>query len=323
MYVNDQKSLIGPKVVALVYDKLSTFEFGVAVEVFGLARPEFGDDWYQFSVASVDGPVVSAVGGIHVHATHGLEALTSADIIVLPGWRAPYVDVPSKLILALNEAHERGVRIVAICGGAYVLAATGLLKGRQATTHWRFIEHFVGTYPDIELNEAPLFCAEGGIYTSAGSAAGIDLCLHVVLQDYGLEKANAVARRLVVSPLRSGRQKQTINQPVLPQEKHHRFPQVLEILKADLAAGHTIKEAAALAGLSPRTFMRQFESVTGETFGKWIGLQRLDRAKSLLRETDLPIEVIADACGYASSSSLRRLFKADGTSPSAFRNADS
>ena len=316
----DQELLTGPTVAALVYDNLSTFEFGVAVEVFGLPRPEFGADWYRFTVASTDGPRITAIGGIQINVSAGLDALDSADVIVLPGWRTPYVDVPGDLIAALKRAHERNARIVAICGGAYVLAATGLLKGRCATTHWRFIDHFVRAYPDINLDKAPLFCEEGNLYTSAGSAAGIDLCLHVVRQDYGLEKANSVARRLVVSPLRTGEQQQTMQQPVLPQGKHHRFSQVLEILKADLAARHTINDAADLAGLSPRTFMRQFESITGETFGAWIGHQRLDRAKSLLQETDLSIDVVADACGYASSSSLRRLFKdEEGVSPSAFR----
>ena len=316
----DQKLLTGPKVIALAYNNLSTFEFGLTVEVFGLSRPEFGTDWYRFKVISADGPKINAVGGVQLHITEGIEALQDADIIILPGWRSPYTDAPGDLIAALRDAHSRNIRIVAICGGAYLLAATGLLKGRHATTHWRFIDHFTHAYPDVKLNNAPLFCEEDNLYTSAGSAAGIDLCLHVVQQDYGLEKANTVARRLVVSPLRTGKQQQTMPQPVLPQDKHYRLSQVIETLKVDLAAGHTIEEAAKLAGLSPRTFIRQFESVTGTTFGKWIGLQRLDRAKWLLRETDLSVEVIANACGYTSSSSLRRLFKyEEGTNPLAFR----
>lgn len=316
----DQKSLTGSRVVAVVYDQLSTFEFGIAVEVFGLPRPEFGEDWYRFQVASADGPSIAATGGFQIETGNGLEALAHADIIILPGWRAPYVDVPYGLIDALRNAHKRGVRIVAICGGAYVLAATGLLRGRRATTHWRFVDHFVRAYPDIEIDEAPLFLQEDNLYTSAGSAAGIDLCLHVVREDYGQDKTNSVARRLVVPPLRPGAQRQEIAQPVLPRDKHHRFSKVLEFLKTDMAAGHTIDEAAELAGLSPRTFMRQFEKITGSTFGKWIGLQRIERAKVLLSETDLSIELIADACGYASSSSLRRLFReAEGASPSAYR----
>ncbi|WP_394693572.1 helix-turn-helix domain-containing protein [Hyphobacterium sp.] len=320
MIDSGNNSLVGPKVVALVYDALSTFEFGVAVEVFGLPRPEFGLNWYRFNVASADGFTVNATGGVQVVVSQGLEALEDADIIVLPGWRDPFVDVPNDLIAAITDAYARKARIVAICGGAYVLAATGLLKGRNATTHWRFIDHFVREYPEIKLEKAPLFCEEDNLYTSAGSAAGIDLCLHVVRQDYGLEKANSVARRLVTTPLRAGQQPQTVDQPVLPQGKHYRFASVLNTLKADLAAGHTIEDAAEIAGLSPRTFMRQFEKVTGVTFGSWMALQRLDRAKGLLRETDLSIELIADACGYASSSSLRRLFAdEEGISPSAYR----
>jgi AraC family transcriptional regulator, transcriptional activator FtrA len=182
MTMIDQISLNGPRVCVIAYNSLCTFEFGIAVEVFGLPRPEFGSDWYQFEVISAEGPELNVMGGVKLQIDQGLDALYMADIIVLPGWREPYVNVPERLIKGLRKAYERGARIVAICGGAYVLAATGLLKGRRATTHWRFLHHFVKEFPDVDLDNAPLFCEESRLYTSAGSAAGIDLCLHVVQQ---------------------------------------------------------------------------------------------------------------------------------------------
>ncbi|MCC3859885.1 helix-turn-helix domain-containing protein [Pseudemcibacter aquimaris] len=305
----DTKTLNGPRVAVIAYDRLCHFEFGIAAEVFGLSRPEFGNDWYNFEVISAEGETLSAVGGVTYHVERGLDALKNADIIILPGWREPYTDVPQSLITALKDAYENGARIVAICGGAYVLAATGLLTGKSATTHWRFINDFVGNFPDINVDNAPLYCEESNLYTSAGSAAGIDLCLHVVQQDYGLEKANIVAKRLVVSPVRAGAQKQEITQPILPQNKHQKLPQILNDIRANISETMTIEQAASNAGLSPRTFTRQFQKITGTSYGEWIKIQKLERAKSLLLETDLPIDIVAEACGYASGSSLRRLFK--------------
>lgn len=318
----DRIHLNGPRVVVVVYDRLSVFEFGITVEVFGLARPEFDRDWYRFQVCSAEGQQISAAGvGLKVETS--LDALDEADIIVLPGWRAPYTDVPASLLTRLREAHQRGVRIVAICGGAYVLAAAGLLKGKSATTHWQFVEDFCTLYPDVEMQEAPLFCKDDTLYTSAGSAAGIDLCLEIVREDFGQEKANSVAKRLVVPPPRSGAQNQQAAQPVLPQSKHHRIAGILDALRADLAAGHTIESVASLVGLTPRTFMRHFQKMTGSSFGEWLALQRIERAKTLLSDTDLSIDLIADACGYASASSLRRLFtEIEGCNPSSYRRAE-
>lgn len=304
----DPNSLTGPRVATVIYDSLCQFEFGIAVEIFGLSRPEFGNDWYRFDVISAEGPTLKALGGITYQVEKGLEALDEADIILLPGWREPYTDVPKDLVDALLKAHQRNARIVAICGGTYILAATGLLKDKKATTHWMFIHSFIEHYPEIQITDAPLFCEDQNLYTSAGSAAGIDLCLHVVQQDYGLDKANDVAKRLVVAPLRSGKYSQNIQQPVLPQDKHLKMPEVMNQIKANLAEPITIDQAAEKAGLSPRTFTRRFQKITGSTYGEWIRAQKLERAIALLKETDLSIETIADACGYASSSSLRRLF---------------
>ncbi len=161
MVYNERNKLVGPRVVVLTYDNLSVFEFGIVVEVFGLNRPEFGEDWYQFSICSIDGPNLTGTGGFRITIDNDLSALSSADIIVIPGWRAPYTSIPNNLSSVLRKAHERGARIVGICGGAFVLAAAGLLNGRRATTHWQFIEKFIEQYPDIRMETAPLFlCGE-------------------------------------------------------------------------------------------------------------------------------------------------------------------
>ncbi len=316
----DSQILTGPHVVAIAYDNLSIFEFGIATEVFGLKRSEFGQDWYQFSICSADDGAVSGTGGVIIQTVNDLSVLEEADIIIIPGWREPYTTVPDGMRRALVSAHKRGARIVGICGGAFVLAASGLLRGKRATTHWQFIDKFMAQYPDVRMEAAPLFCVENNLYTSAGSAAGIDLCLHIVKEDYGLAIANTVAKRLVVSPLRSGEQPQAVDRPLLPQDKHYRFSDLLDWLRINIAERCTIAQAAGKANMSPRTFLRHFKRITGQNYGDWMTLQRVERAKSLLSETGLPIETISEACGYASSGSLRRRFQEIvNCSPSVYR----
>lgn len=324
MTYSDVKVLRGPKVVALVYDRLSMFEFGIVTEVFGLDRPEFGKDWYQFSMCSVDGEKITGTGGMSLRVDRGLEALAEADIIVIPGWRKPYTSIPPKLKSQLVASYERGVRIVGICGGAFVLAAAGLLKGKRATTHWQFVETFIGAYPDVQLETAPLYCADNRLYTSAGSAAGIDLCLFVVQEDYGHAIANVVAKRLVVAPIRPGAQPQNIDRPILPQDKHSQLAPVLDWLRLNLATRHKIEDVAQKANMSARTFLRHFKQVTGMNYGEWMTLQRIDRAKTLLLETQLTVDTIAEACGYGSTGSFRRAFSnTTKVSPSLFRKQPS
>lgn len=321
---NDIKILQGPRVVALVYDHLSLFEFGIVTEVFGLSRPEFGNDWYQFSICSVDERNITSTGGMSLTVTRGLEALAEADIIVIPGWRKPYTSIPQNLKAELVAAYEGGARIMGICGGAFVLAASGLLKGKRATTHWQFVETFMGAYPDVQLETAPLYCAENRLYTSAGSAAGIDLCLYVVQEDYGQAMANVVAKRLVVAPIRPGGQAQDINRPILPQDKHSQLVAILDWLRLNLATRHTLEDVALRINMSPRTLLRHFKHVTGMNYGEWMTLQRIERAKTLLSETQLSVDIIAEACGYGSTGSFRRAFSnTTKASPSIFRKQSS
>lgn len=189
------------RVVALAYDGLCTFEFGVAVEIFGLPRPEMGERWYRFAVAAVDEGELRATGGIRLMTDGGMALLGEADTIVVPGWRGIDSPVPPRLCEALVAAHARGCRIISICSGVFVLAAAGLLNGRQATTHWRYTDQLRARFPQIEVVDDVLYVGAEGVMTSAGSAAGIDLCLHLVREDFGVDAANLVARRLVVSPI--------------------------------------------------------------------------------------------------------------------------
>ena len=191
-------------VTVLTYDGLCTFEFGIAVEVFGLARPEFDFPWYEFQVVASESMSIRAAGGIRIEADAGLEALVKARTIIVPGWRDKAERPPEALLNALQQAHERGARCMSICSGVFVLAAAGLLNGKRATTHWQYLPHLKEKYPDIDVEEDVLYVDEGDVITSAGSAAGIDASLHLIRRDFGSQVANSVARRLVMSPHRDG-----------------------------------------------------------------------------------------------------------------------
>ena len=183
------------RVVAVIYDRLALFELAIAVEVFGLPRPELEIPWYEFAVCSLDRGSLRATGAIRLAAPGGLRAIARADTVIIPGWRDPAEAPPARLLRALRRAHRRGARVVSICSGVFVLAAAGLLDGRRATTHWRYVERLRRQYPGIRVEPDALYVDDGNVFSSAGSAAGIDLCLHLVRLDHGAEIANQVARR--------------------------------------------------------------------------------------------------------------------------------
>ena len=298
-----------PLVTVLAYDGLCTFEFGVAVEVFGLPRPEMGDDWYRFTVASVDDGELRATGGIRVVADGTLSLLDEADLIVIPGWRGIDEPVPASLIDALRQAHARGCQLLSICSGVFVLAATGLLNGRKATTHWRYTDTLKARYPAIQVVEDVLYQDEGDILTSAGSAAGIDLCLHLVRRDYGTEAANHVARRLVIPPHRDGSQTQQLSRPVAQLRESQRMGQLFDFLHQNLILNHSVSSLAQRAGMSERTFLRRFKDATGTTPARWLLNERLLRAKEYLETSRLSIDSIAGHTGFGHSATLRHHFR--------------
>ena len=296
-------------VVALAYDGLCTFEFGVAVEIFGLPRPEMGADWYRFAVAAIEPGPLRAAGGIRVAVDGGLSLVDRAGTIIVPGWRGADSPVPRPLCKALRRAHQRGARLLSFCSGVFVLAASGLLEGRRATTHWRYAERLARDYPSIAVVPDVLYVDEGSLLTAAGSAAGIDLSLHLIRRDWGAAAANSVARRLVVPAHRDGGQAQFIEAPVPEAREGGRIGRVLEAIRAEPARQATIAALARQAGMSRRTFLRRFKTSTGTTPGVWLTTARIARARDLLAASPCAIEEIAMQAGFGSAATLRHHFR--------------
>ncbi|OAT17263.1 AraC family transcriptional regulator [Buttiauxella gaviniae ATCC 51604] len=314
--------LQNPLVVALAYDGLCTFEFGVVVEVFGLPRPEMGDNWYQFAVAGIEPGELRATGGIRLAVDGGLSLLEDAGTIIVPGWRGADEPVPPQLCEALRTAHSRGARIMSICSGVFVLAASGLLDGLQASTHWRYTEKLQQCYPAIQVMPDVLYIDNGSVLTSAGSAAGIDLSLHLVRRDYGQAAANSVARRLVVPPHRVGGQAQFIEQPIPVAYESKRLSPLFDYLQIHLADEHSVESLAVFTGMSPRTFLRRFSATTGTTPTRWLLNMRLARCRDLLESSTLSIDEIAERVGFGSAATLRHHFRAKfATTPAAYRKS--
>ncbi|MDI4633386.1 transcriptional regulator FtrA [Pelomonas sp. V22] len=311
----------GPLVVAPIYDGLCTFEFAIVAEVFGLARPEMGSGWYRFASAAVEPGPLRAHGGLTVSTDGGIELLDQADLIVMAGWKGAQVPVPDELTRRLKKAWKRGARLASICSGAFVLAATGLLDGRRAATHWRYAKTLRETHPGIEVDDSVLYVEEDRVLTSAGSAAGIDLMLHIVRSDFGTEAANSVARRLVMPAHRSGGQAQFIERPV-PADGGSRLAELLEQVRADLRAPWTVPRMAGAAAMSPRSFLRRFTEATGQPPGQWLTGERVEEAKRLLEASQASVEQVADAVGFGSVQALRHHFQAQlGLSPRGYRDA--
>jgi AraC family transcriptional activator FtrA len=306
-------------VAVLAYDGLCTFEFGIAVEIFGLPRPEFAFPWYRFAVVGADAGPLRATGGITVRATASLRTLGRARTIVVPGWRDRREIPPPRLLAALRRAHARGARLLSICSGAYVLAATGLLDGRRATTHWRYAEDLARRFPAIRVDPDVLYVDEGSLLTSAGSAAGIDACLHLVARDFGWRVANTIARRLVATPHRAGGQAQFIPSPAggAPGAS---LSGVMEWARGHLARDLRVRDLARRAAMSERTFLRRFLDATGTTPKAWLRYERIARAQDLLEASDQSVDRVAESSGYQSTETFRAAFRAQvGVPPGAYR----
>jgi AraC family transcriptional activator FtrA len=307
------------QVAAVVYDRLCVFEFGILVELFGLPRPELPVEWYRFSLCSLDRGTLAATAGVRIEARQGLRGLRTADTIAIPGWRDPDEVPPAALLSELRRAHERGARIMALSSGAFVLAAAGLLDGRRATTHWRYADAFQRRYPRVRFESNVLYVDEGRVLTSAGSAAGIDLCLHVVRRDYGAEIANRVARRLVVPPHRDGGQSQYVPEPVSTRAPAG-LARVLDWAMARLDQPLALEDLARQGNMSVRTLARRFEQETGSTPHRWLTHQRLLAAQRRLETTEDAIDQVARAVGFDSGVTLRHHFRRTfGTTPTAYR----
>ncbi len=296
------------RVAALLYDGLCTFEFGIVAEVFGLIRPELGVEWYKMTTCSEYPRPVRGSGNVRLIAEGGLEALAEAATIVIPGWPTDGAAPSPELSKAILSAHARGARLVTICSGVFLLAALGLLEGKRVTTHWRYADRFRELYPAIRIEPDVLYIDEGQILTSAGSAAGIDLLLHVVRKDFGAQVANQVARRMVVPPHREGGQAQFVERPVAA-GPNGRLGPLLDRIRARPAECWTIRRMAEEAAMSERTFIRRFKESVGASPGEWLVAIRTDVARDLLETGSASLDEVAELAGFGSVATLRHHFR--------------
>ncbi len=304
------------RVVTVLSPGVNPFDLAVSCEVFGLRRPELGVEWYDHRLAGVVRPLV-VNGGWTIDPPHGLEALEDADTVIVPA--CPH-DPPRAMVDALRAAYDRGARMVSFCGGAFALAAAGILDGRAATTHWMDTEDLARRYPNVRVEPDVLYVDEGQVLTSAGTASGIDLALHIVRRDYGPDVANQVARRMVTAPHREGGQSQFAFTPVPISSFQDALGPVLDWMFEHLDEPVTVRQLARLAAMSPRNFARRFGDATGTTPMRWLTHQRILRAQDLLEATTLPVDVVASRVGLGTAVNLRQHFRrVTGTTPAAYR----
>jgi AraC family transcriptional regulator, transcriptional activator FtrA len=310
------------EVAVVVYDGVEMFDLGLAFEVFGVDRSQlFETPWYRLSLCAATPGPVTVDGGYQLDVPYGVERIRRAStVIVLP--TENFDAVPEEIYEALRQAHARGRRILSLCTGAFVLAAAGLLDGRRATTHWTECDDLARRFPRVAVDPGVLFVDEDTIMTSAGSAAGIDLLLHVVRQDHGTEIATQLARQLVVPPQRDGGQAQYIETPMPRVSTANPFAETVDWLQEHLGEPVTIEDLAYRSAMSPRTFARQFLATTGTTPYRWLTRQRVQHAQRLLETSDLTIETVAANSGFGTADNLRKYFKRSvKTTPQAYRNA--
>jgi AraC family transcriptional activator FtrA len=312
----------GPRsrlVAALLHEKVATFELGIVAEIFGLPRPEMGADWYRFVTVAEEQKPLQATGGLQIFPEAGLEVLARAGTIVIPGWRTDGVPPTPAVQQALSEAYDRGTRLVSICSGAFLLAACGFLDGRRASTHWLYADRLQTLHPDVDVDADVLYVDEDPILTSAGSAAGVDLLLHIVRKDFGARAANEIARRMVMAPHRDGGQAQFIDRPV-PAHANDRLGLLLEAVRRRPAERWTIGRMAHRLAMSRRTFIRRFHESTGISPGEWVIATRLQVARLLLESSAAGLDEISQSSGFGDAAALRHHFRRRlGLTPTAYR----
>src|SRR5262245_27598789 len=312
----------GPTVTVLAYQGMSGFEIGIVTEVFGLPRPDLDVDWYDLRICAERPGPVRIIGGAALTTEYGLDTFASAQTVIVPGVSDVHARCSAELIAALGQAHNRGARIVSICSGAFALAAAGLLDGRRAATHWRYASLLQQRFPLVRVDPDVLYVDDGQVLTSAGSAAGLDLCVHLVRADFGPSIANAVARRLVISPHRDGGQAQFIEAPVAAAIDDDRITQSMAWALANLDQLITVESLARHARMSTRTYLRRFKQCNGTSPIRWLINQRIQASLPLLETTGTPIEEVATAVGFDNAVTYRHHFAvALRTSPSAYRRA--
>lgn len=311
----------GHTVAVLALPNVVPFDLVIGAQVFGDPKPHGGVARYRMLLCGPAPGLVPMAAGVPIGVPFGLEAVAEADTVVVPGLSDVDVAVPAAVLGALDAAARRGARMVSICTGAFVLAEAGVLDGHRATTHWAHTDRLAARYPRVAVDPRVLYVDDGDVLTSAGMAAGIDLCLHVVRGDHGAEVANAIARRMVVAPHRAGGQAQFIEQPV-PATRDSTLQRVQAWVLERLGEPLTVEAMAREANASSRHFTRRFHAEFGTTPLAWLLQQRVRLAQRLLEQTDLPVQRIAVRAGFGSAIALRRHFvRAVGTPPLAYRQA--
>jgi transcriptional regulator GlxA family with amidase domain len=309
-------------VALLVDDGFSPLEFSVACEVFGFDRSDLGVPWYRLRICGAHPGPISAGVPFQVVAPHGLEGLRTADTVVVPPINHSEPPMSEAVLDELRRAHQRGARLVSLCTGAFVLAAAGVLDGKLATTHWRHSQRLAAQYPRVRVDRDVLYVDEGDVLTSAGSAASMDLCLHIVRCDFGAEIANRLARRCVVAPHRDGGQAQFVEEPFTAVAAGDPFADTLSWAQEHLDEPMAVEDLARRSAMSPRSFARRFRAATGTSPHRWLISQRVLLAQRLLEATDLSIDEVAWRCGLGTSANLRLHFSSlVRSSPAAYRRA--
>jgi transcriptional regulator GlxA family with amidase domain len=312
------------RVAVVLADRVSPFELGVACEVFGTDRSADGIEGWDFGVCSPGGTGVASWSGFGLSGLRDLDFAASADLLIVPTCAPRTAPPPAPVLDVLREAAGRGAWVAGFCAGVFSLGYAGLLDGRRCTVHWVYEAEFRQRFPAAEVDPQALYADDGGILTSAGTVAAVDLCLHLVRRLRGVAAATALARRMVAAPHRAGGQAQFVQAPVPATAAGDDavVAEALEWVERRLDQPFTVAELARRSGLGERTFLRRFSAATGTTPHRWLTERRLDRAQALLEEGGLSVEDIAAACGYASAAALRHQFsRLRGTSPSSYRTA--
>jgi transcriptional regulator GlxA family with amidase domain len=305
-------------VSVLVLDGVAPFEFGVICEVFGIDRTADGVPNFDFKICGPEpGKSLRMTVGAHLTPDHGFDSLIGADLVAIPAIAGP--DYPQEALDAVRTAAASGSIILTVCSGAFLAGAAGLLDGRKCTTHWMHADELAALHPTADIDRNVLFVDDGNLITSAGTAAGIDACLHLVRREMGSEVTNIIARRMVVPPQRDGGQRQYIDQPI-PVRCSEGFAPHLDWILVNLDKPHTVATLAKRASMSGRTFARRFVDETGRTPMQWVTDQRVLYARRLLEETDLDIDRVADKSGFGTATLLRHHFRrVIGVTPSDYR----
>lgn len=296
------------QVAVVAFDGISPFHLSVPCIVFADAFAE-GSSPFELKICASKKGQLSASSGFDLFINHSLEIIQQADLVIIPSWQDLSKKPEAKLINALTGAYQQGATLIGLCLGAYVLAATGLLDGQSATTHWAYAKEFAAQFPKIKVDPDPLYIENNRLITSAGTAAALDCCLHVIRNKLGSNESNKIARRLVTAPYRDGGQKQYISLPVPERPSNTRIAEMMDWISSNLRLAHNIDSVAQRCLMSRRSFTRQFNDLIGTSFGKWLINERLKYSQQLLENCQHPISIVSELAGFSSEVSFRRHFK--------------